>query len=205
MWPGRYVFTAVVDTRFARVLIWGGSGYKADLWTAPLHPVYTALAPYRPPFSFVDAYCGIRTPCLVEGHDQLTVIGTNFSDAANLAVTIDGIPCTDVTVTAAYTATCTTPCFTSFSTHFLVSITSSSAPNGIFNTSLSSSGSGNVSVATTDAYTSIATDFVCASSPVVTGIECIIPDHCNNVDVSGALSVPANELIVSSCHHATLS
>ena len=198
-WTGRRSFAAIVDTRFARVLIWGGDYPSTDiLWTVPLHPVYTALAPYRPPFSFVDAYCGSRTPCLIEGNDQLTIIGTNFSDAADLSVAVDGKPCTDVTVTAAYTAICTTPCFASFSTHFLVSITSSSAPNGIiFNTSLSSSGNGAVSVATADVYTSIATDFVCSSSPNVTGIECIAPGHCN-VDASGSLRVPANELIVSS-------
>ena len=204
MWSGREQFTAIVDTHFARLLVWGGYGgsYRADLWTTSILPIYEALVPSCAPFSVIGAYCGMRTPCLIEGNDQLTIIGTNFSDAANLSIAVGGEPCTDVTVTAAYTALCTTPCFASFSTHLLISITSSSAPNGIFNW-LSSSGNSAASVATTDAYTSTTTNFVCTSSPKVTGIECITPDHCN-VDVSGSLRVPANEPIVSSHHQAII-
>jgi hypothetical protein len=199
-WLGRRSFTAIVDSVSARLLMWGGvrlasSQYKGDLWTTSLIPIYDAILPMIRPFTVSLAVCADTQGCRVTGNQQLTVRGTNFTDAAtDLAISIGtgGDMCTSIQVINDNKITCTTPCFTAWSSTHSITITSSTAPGGFFDTT-------NVSVAAATKYPgkSIA-DFVCFIAPIITSVACNSPAACSVTTSPGMapqLKVPPNELV----------
>ena len=201
-WKGRTDHTVVVDTRFSRLLLWGGTTDgpdSAELWTTPLDSIFAALVAshhqHFATFAVFATYCNDNTFCRVEGNETLTIVGTNFTNAAALTITIDGAPCTDVQLKSPLAATCTTPCFPAEWGKRPIVITSSAVvPPQIYNTSVSSSGSGAVVVETASDYADMNTNFLCYMPPVITSIECSKPNVC--FSEGAQLKVPLSEEII---------
>ena len=196
IWSGRNLFTAIVDTVSSRLLVWGGKGYggvlKGDLWSTSLDPLFATMLP---PFAVFIARCEAEGTCRVTGNQLLTVRGTNFTDAKDLAVSIGSSgACTNIQVINPNKATCTTPCLTTWSSALSIIVTSSSAPGGTFNTTA-------VSVATGPSmYPGIAAnkDYVCAFAPIITSIACNIPAACSattSLGVTTHVKMAANTLV----------
>jgi len=198
-WSGRYRFAAIVDLVSSRLLVWGGKTgtspyFKADLWSTSIEPVFDAILPMLRSFTVSFAVCAnTQGICQVTGNQQLTVNGNNFTNAADLAISIGGGgACMEIKIINHNTLTCITPCFATWSSAHAITITSSTAPGGTFNTSA-------VSVAVASKYPGKAiTDSVCFVSPIITSITCNNPEACSvtkSLGVATLLKVAPDELV----------
>ena len=201
VWSDRTEFAFVVDPISRRLLLWGGDGGLSDVWTASTATLLSYSEADRGlsgSFYAFDAFCGGNqhqsTTCRVEGGETLTVAASNLEGLTDVGITVGGVACTNVQIVTSIGsnkfATCTTPCLIDW-TNPLIAVTSSSAPGGMFNTSLfvRSVGPGALFVQTPNAYLpGAALDFVCFQEPVITSLSC--------ANVLACELVSATELIV---------